>query len=360
MTEKLPPYNEFRAPRNDLGEYSEILDELARIRQNIERDSTPIPIAHSGDLETESFSNAPDTFRQFYRIDSDHSEREGHGSLNIDSKAMFNSNMPSISVRDRNSDMQSNELRNGNLTKPLIPQQSNDLLFRPQREHTETCPNHHSRPQKPINTEIKHKNNKNNLYDDDTPVVIPFRSTGTQTSAQNSNFDTDIPHHTNNPCDHQQSDPPKGHVTDFAALPWGVFSQYENATFLKLSRNASNWSLFIGWGAIACGVVILVRSFFVSSLIWLNYGMPVLSLGAACLFLGIVLSILSDKMQHINDLKQSLTAHKILTPSNKKPDHHARQHENVEDELEDTYGRLVKLRAEINELIDECENPLLS
>ncbi len=167
-----------------------------------------------------------------------------------------------------------------------------------------------------------------------------------------------------------------------------------------MAGNASNLSLFIGWGAIACGVMIFVRSFFVSSMIWLSYGLPILSLGAVCLFMGILLSILSEKMQQINELKQTLTKHRILNPSRQKfdPPHEAHlrghggthgsvektleknqqmppepppsinshdhgasapmhTHQNENAELEDVYDRLLKLRSDVNELIDECEHP---
>ena len=350
MNEKFPPNNELLASRNDRSEYSNILNELAKIRQDIERDSMSAPLYHSGNVDSESFSRTPDSSRLFYRFDHDHSEREGHGSLNTDSQTTFYHQwqpfptIPGKTVRDDDFDM-----HDVDLTEPSITQKDNDFPFRQKREHTDQYPKQNYRHEKYNNSEIK----KNYRHDDDSPVVIPIRQAEIQTIAQNSNFVTHKPRSDYREDRHDKYH--KRHVVDLSALPWGMFSQYENETFLKLSRNASNLSLLIGWVAIACGVVIFVRSFFVSSMIWLNFGLPVLSLGAACLFLGIILSILSEKMQHINDLKQSLTTHRILTPAKRKSEDQAHQHET--DESEDMYDRLMKLRSEINELIEECENP---
>ena len=346
MTEKYPPYNEFLTPRNDLGDYSDILEELTRIRQDIERDSLPFPVSHTGQLETEGLCPSSDSFQRFYRFDSDHSERVEQKSLNADSQTNFytkRQTLPRTTIQDCDIG-----LHNDCLTEPLISQHDTDISFRQQRKYAEKQPKHDSCREKTKNEEIKHENR----HFDDSPVVIPISQAGIRTSTQNSSSVTQKPRK-----DHRevrQGEHNNSHV-DFTPLPWGVFSQYENETFLKLSRNACNWSLFIGWGAIACGVVIFIRSLFVSSMIWLNYGLPVVSLGAACLFLAIILNILSEKMQQINDLKQSLTAHRILLPKGRKSEKHARQQE--KDESANLYDRLIQLRSEINELIDECENP---
>ena len=343
MTDKYPPYNEFRTSQNDLSKYSDIFDELTKIRQDIERDSMPVLTNHTRNMDTEVFSTPPDSLQQYYRFDHDHSEREGHGSLNADTKTTFSIQshpFHGISVGDCKVD----------LTEPLIFQHGDDFSFRPKwEEHTEQHPksDYCYRETRDVKTEEDYR------HDDGSPIVIPLHQTGTRKSARHTSFVRPKPRSN---CRDDQQNEHKEYIVDSPVLPWGAFSQYENETFLKLSRNASNLSLFLGWGAIACGVVVFVRSLFVSSMIWLNYGLPVIAIGAACLFLGIILSILSEKMQHINDLKQSLTAHRVLLPTKRKSEERALQLEN-HDELEDMYDRLIQLRLEINELIAECENP---
>ncbi|MCL2119310.1 MAG: hypothetical protein FWH27_12875 [Planctomycetaceae bacterium] len=238
------------------------------------------------------------------------------------------------------------------VTEALTPRHGSDVSYQPKWEQSDYYPNQPSRHKTSKSTEIKN----HRRHDDVPPVVIPISQVGTQTTSRKGVFSpgkSRKPTHVNQL--NQQNDYPDGSAVDLSMLPWGLFSQYENETFVNLASNASNLSLFIGWGAIASGIVIFVRSFFVSSMIWLNYGLPVLALGAACLFLGIILSILSEKMQHINDLKQSLTAHRILNPTKREPETSVRQQKYIE--VEDVYDRLLKLRSDIDELIDEWATP---
>jgi hypothetical protein len=354
MSEKFPPHSESHTSRKNSGEYeeySDLLDELVRIRKDIEQESTSTchlaglvpnqpkdeknstPSYITNEVIQNDKSLCSSSFRRFYRFDPDHLEREDTGFLNVDSIKT--------------------DLLEPEKFDTRIPHRDKDILYHQELGKTTEKPHQFSQFSKSKNFEIK----KNQKRYDDEPVVIPIHRPETRTPARNSKF-CDEKHYAKTRHDnhHLQNDPDNSDVTDFTAIPWGLINQYENENFVNMTGNAGNLSLFIGWGAIACGVVIFARSFFVSSMIWLNYGLPIVALGAACLFLGIILSILSDKMQHINDLKQSMTAHRILnSPTNNNAPPSGNHNEHAE--LEDVYNRLVRLRSEINELIDECENP---
>ena len=347
MTEKFPSYHEFPPPRNDLGEFSDILDELTKIRQDIVRDSVFVPLGDSSTLDTEGGATTPESFRKFYRFDNDHSGRTDQGIMNTNSKnAFFVQKESSQGKTVLNSGF---DFQDTDLTKPADQHHRSGLSHPTGLEESYPCSN----PLSGSDNQNITKSGQNYQRYDDQPVVIPMRKAEPQGHPRHSKFVTGEHRQT---CHyHQQPEPRKDNVGDLSTLPWGVFSQYENETFVKLSSHASNLSLLIGWGAIACGVVIFARSFFVSSMIWLNYGLPILAFGAVCLFLGILLNIMSEKMRHINDLKQSLTTHRILNPSHGKAETYTRQHEKVG--LQNVHGRLLKLQAEINELIDECEHP---
>jgi len=347
MTEKIPPHLEKHPSKKNPEEYSDLLDELARIRKDIEQES--VPTCHLSDLgqnhskyhENSSHSSITsevngddkslhlDSFRRLFRFDLEHLERRDLGCLNIDSEI--------------------SEFTDWTKSDPAIPLPKKEFSCQTEWEPAEEKTKQLSRLSKSNSSEIK----RNYYRYDDGPVLIPIRGLETRRPEQNLKFV-----HEKSRENHRRSQDAldQGDVVDYAAIPWGMISQYENESFANLSANAGNLSLFIGWGAIACGAVIFARSFFVGSMIWLNYGLPVVALGAACLFLGIILSILSDKMQHINDLKQSLTAHRILNPPTKKTDSPP-AHRNENGDFEDVYDRLVKLRSEINELIDGRENP---
>jgi len=347
MAEKTPPHGEQIFSRKNLDEYSDLLDELARIRKDIEQESLPASLFldfgqnRSNNRENSSHSNVTnevsrdsqslptDSLRRCYRFDLEHLERKDFGCLNVVSE---NTGFSESTKNDTNISFFEKKSR-----------------YLPDLEQAEEKSKQFFQTSKSRNSEI----NRNNYRYDDGPVLIPIRHPETKIPKQNSKLAFEKAHKNHRLF---QNDTNNNEVTEFASLPWGLISQYENESFANLAANAGNLSLVIGWGAIASGVVIFVRSFFVSSMIWLNYGMPVVALGAACLFLGIILNILSDKMQHINDLKQSLTAHQILNPSPQKIDPPP-THQNECSGLEDVYDRLIKLRSEINELIDECENP---
>ena len=336
MTEKIPPHLEDHFSRKNLDEYSTLLDELARIRKDIEQEF--LPAVHMTDLVRNHSSSSsdeseadkpfyPNSFQRFYRFDFEHLERNDSRLLNINSE---NSGFIESTKNDSKTQQCGKEFKAS--------------AYHPEFEQTEEDPEYFS--SLPKQSKIK----QHDYHLDEGPVLIPIHRPEARIPKHDTKFAEANPREI-----HQYSqDGPA--VIDFSALPWGLINQYENENFVNMAGNAGNLSLFIGWGAIACGVVIFARSFFVSSMIWLKYGLPVIALGAVCLFLGIILSILADKMQHINDLKQSLSAHRILNQSTKKnvpPPVNQSEH----GESEDIYGRLIKLRSEINELIDECENP---
>jgi len=348
MTEIIPPHQENHSSRKNLDEYSDLLDELARIRKDIEQESLPpchpasfeqsYPrnqeisnhAVNSGEVCQDDKSLPPHSFQRFYRFDLDHLEREDLGCLNNDSKNYGFS-----------------ESKNNDTNISRCDKEFKESLYHPELKQADEKPKQFSQQSKPKRSEIK-----SNFYRyDDGPVLIPIRRNETRISKRNpkSICVKPLDNHRLSQNDLDRSD-----VVDFSTLPWGLINQYENESFANIAGNAGNLSLFIGWVSIACGVVIFARSFYVGSAIWLNYGLPVVALGAACLFLGIILSILSDKMLHINDLKQSLTAHRILNQPSKKIDSPPTG-QNENRELEDVYDRLVKLRSEINELIDGCE-----
>jgi len=347
MTEKIPPPLEQHSSRKNLDEYSDLIDELARIRKDIEQESLPIyhlsdlgqnqkkyqennfPKNVTGNVNRDDKSLHSNSFRRFYRFDLEHLERKDTGCLNIDFE---NTDFSILSKIETN-----------------VPFGDKKQQVLPELEHVDEKSKQFSRSSKPRSSEIK----RNHDCSDDEPVLIPIHRPDARIPRHNSKF-AFLKVHENHRQTHEDLE--HNGVVEFKALPWGLISQYENESFTNLTANAGDLSLLIGWGAIASGVVIFARSFYLGSIIWLNYGLPVVALGAVCLFLGIILSILSDKMQHINDLKQSLTAHRILNPPPKKVDP-SPPHQNENVEFEDVYDRLVKLRSEINELIDECENP---
>ena len=351
MTEKFPPYHESHTSRKIPSDCSEILDELTKIRQDMERDSTLMPLGHISGSDTESSTQYfSDSSQKFYRFDFDHVDREKREFLNSELQNSPFSAKPLISGKTALG-------RDFDMSESPIPQHRQEFSFQQETKPPNSFPGQVPDQKKNKNKKIK----KNNRLYDDPPLVIPIRKTEKRSSTGNTEFLTGKPGKVNRGGQQDTSttnNRNQGNGLDLSALPWSVFSQYENETFVRLASHGSNWSLCIGWVAIACGVVIFVRSFFVSSMIWLHYGLPVLSLGAACLFLGILLSILSEKMQHLNDLKQSLTAQRILCSSHKKSHlpHDTQIHKHVEhDETTDIYDRLLQLRSEINELIDECE-----
>jgi len=350
MTEKIPPHLDNHLSKKNSDEYSDLLAELARIRKDIEQES--LQSSHLSDLglnrekyqensyrsgiagEVNRYDKSLHTnsFRRFYRFDFEHLEREDLGRRNIDFE---NADFSKSSIDD------TNPLRRGTDFK--------ESSYHRRLEQADKKPKRFAQQSKSKYSEIK----SNHYRYDEGPVLIPIRCPETRIPKQNSKLTFE------KSCDYQpcsQDSTEHADVIDYAALPWGLINQYENESFANTAGNAGNLSLFIGWGAIACGVVIFAQSFFVGSMIWLNYGLPVVALGAVCLFLGIILTILSDKMQYINDLKQSLTAHRILNQPSKK-NNTPPGDQNADAEPEDIYDRLVKLQSEINELINEYENP---
>jgi len=354
MTEKFPPHREFFFHEKHLNEHSDLLDELTRIRKDIEQESMPLchlqglaqkrsptqdRYNHSdseNDTNTTDKSLQSETFRQFHRFDFEHRNREDTGYFEIDSKSDV-----LFEQKSKDSDP---------------PLRGKDFVYKPTLQPETKI----SQPSKPAEIEDGQKHYR---YDD-APVVIPIRNPESPDFVRNPKQGIAAQH--NKKRDSYQNYQTDSDDTGVSPLPWEMISQYENENFVVLTANASYLSLLIGWCAIACGVVIFLRSLFASSTIWLNYGLPILALGAVCLFLGIILSILSEKMQHINELKQSLAARRINNPSNRKfdPPHNMYASNNAStyvnqndtDELESVYDRLVQLRSEVNELIDECEN----
>ena len=341
MTDNLPPHLESNSSRKNLDEYSDLLEELAKIRKDIEQESLPschLPALDqnhsiyqngnnfssiSGENSSDRSSNL-DSFRRLYRFDFEHLGKVGLGNPNVDSA---------------NSDFA--EWTNNDTVIPLSDKESQSQLRQVNEQRENYSP------------QSKRSGSRQKYYRyDDGPVLIPIRRPDGWISSQKSKSAEARPHESVRRS-HDNID--QNNVAELTALSWGMISQYENERFANVTANAGNLSLFIGWGAIASGVVIFARSFFVGSMIWLVYGLPVIALGAVCLFLGIILSILSDKMQHINDLKQSLTAHRILNQPNKKTNPPVNHNDHAG--LNDVHDRLVKLRSEINVLIDECENP---
>ena len=378
---------------------AQLLEELARIRQEIEQDSAgsfrnrpddkPLScsktensvifesILNSSDLNQSHSDSAQSPqcgeFRSFYRFDSEH----------IDGVSQFDDNEPAYKSDSTPSSLP--------VLPPLFPSEQ------------EAWPEQ-ARENKVV---AKSENAQNRRRFDQAPMIIPIHGPQHSKDSKGRQSSKRAPQQGNRQkttkygeyCDDSYSN-----FTTPPMLPWHSFSQYENETFFKLVANASSFSLFIGWGAVACGVLVFARSFFVGSMVWLNYGLPVLSLGAVCLFLGILLSILAEKMQQINELKQSLTVQRITGKSNlnvvspRGSDSHINEggskstntkvsatttlpqaesskkkserkdsgsrstpitSDTEESEVEEIYDRLIKLRSEINELINECEgNPL--
>jgi len=362
MTEKYPPFSEFRFPGKIHNESSDLLKELAKIRKDIEQES--MPLGHISDLDSMFIGNSegldladigsnsnpidkssyPEASRQFHRFDFGHVKHEDCDAISSGSKNMIFVEKPEMTKKT---------MIYGDIgcVEPFVSSQDKEFSRQPELAQADDYSKSIYFQTKPQET----KTRKFRRGNDGTPVVIPIRQVEKRNTARHSKRSK------GKPAKKDRCFPPEDHAKDhgqgpdiaISTLPWGLFSKYESETFVQLTSNASHLSLLIGWGAIASGVIIFVRSFFVSSMIWLNYGLPVLSLGATCLFLAIILSILSEKMQHINDLKQSMNAHLILNPAQNQPETHVKQ---ANRELEDVYDRLLQLRSEINGLIDECES----
>ena len=370
MSDQFPHKRERDVPKNLLDQSSALLEELARLRQDIERDSRleleSLPyettyrdaphneyvpmlgelsenkiIGQKSNISCETYT--PKLSKPIYRFDYGHTGRE-----NTQYSA-------SEELRDDWQDQQKlyrsvytddfEDFRSTNTPKTEQPVKSSQI---PTAEATSSLPRQPQHNDQQNDWQNQQKNERKYRRYDGVPVVIPIRKQDTPAKQGISSKKQCV-----NQCDHYDE--------SALTLPWGFISRYENENRLKFITLASNLALFFGWGAVASGVLVFARSFFVSSTIWLNYGLPVLSLGAVCLFLGIVLGILAEKMQQINDLKQSLTTQRILNKSNGKPHEIAATEDGLPHQMspesDDVYDRLIKLRSEINELIDECETP---
>ena len=413
MTEKFPPQHENTTSMNTeeyLDKRSELLDELEKIQKNIAQDSLTssniqihgwdssystrqdeynlsrsIDVTHKSDI-----SHPHDSFRRFYRFDFEHQDDDKYESQKSHSSKPLSHEIPdsNIAVHDE-------------WTEPTISRKRKKALRKSHPLQRGFKSKELSRRKK-----LCMKENKKNLDNeikqdyrrfDDVPVVIPFRQNGIRNTVWSSKLRNAQPFKIASTPSQDVHSVDRVNETAIPTLPWQFFSRYENETFVKLTGNASNLSLVIGWAAIACGVMIFVRSFFVSSMIWLNYGLPILSLGAVSLFLGVILSILCEKMQHINELKQSLTVQRILHPNGKKSDNshdtNICKHSSLkscsqrilekksirsgepfvafpceknldaiiddiqnQDELtEDIFDRLIQLRSKVNDLISNVE-----
>ena len=372
MSDQFPHKRERDVPKNLLDQSSALLEELAKLRQDIERDSrleqenlvhrttyrdipqdgyVPVLGELSLDKKIDQKPSPPcETYlsklsQPIYRFDYGHIGRE-NTQYSASETSQDDWRDEPKSYRSAYSD-DFDDFHTTNTQKTEQPVKSFQIPT------TEPPP---SSPRQPQQVERKCRRH------DDAPVVIPIRQRNTPAKHGISSKKQCV-----NQFDHY--DQPELYDESALTLPWGFISRYENENRLKFISFASNLTLFFGWGAIASGILVFARSFFVSSMIWLNYGVPVLSLGAVLLFVGIILGILAEKMRQINDLKQSLTTQRILNKSNREFDlpHEIAApvnqnmsngtNERPESESDDVYDRLIKLRYEINELIDECENP---
>lgn len=401
-----------------------LLEELAKIRQNIEQDSS-CPSANTEQTTSSSKENSvifesvlnsenvnqnstddqksslKSEFCTFYRFDRQHvdeqvkfNDEKSLGQADVFSPMTGPLPNKTVFPQDRTQyDFPSENSRFDQRANMSNQRETENPAFFPQSPPSErNCP---SDPIQKDEPKRESEDAKDHRRFDDAPVVIPIYGPQRKKSQPSRSVfrseDRAKTHGQGKPFEHRQANSPIP-----PTLPWQAFSQYENETFFRLAANASTCSLFIGWGAIACGILIFIRSLFVGSMVWLNYGLPVLSLGAVCLFLGIILSILAEKMQQINELKQTLTTQRILGKSNRVPpspvdaesgestvkavfstsslsresEHfkNASEQENAsqsapmtfdsdEGDINEIYDRLLKLRSEINELINEYETP---
>jgi len=364
-------------PKNLLDQPSALLEELAKLRQDIERDSRLelesfvhrttyrdipqdeyVPVfeelseSKKNDQKSNSISEEyrPKLTQPIYRFDYGHIGREN--------TQFSTSEMSQGDWRDQQKSYRSSYTDDSEDFRDTNPPKTEQPVKSSQFSATGIPL---SAPCQPLHTDRQQKKVQKYRQHDDTPVVIPIRQRDTSANRGITSKKRRV-NHTDHYNQQELYDESKW------TLPWGVISRYENENRLKFISSASNLVMFFGWGAIASGVLIFARSFFVSSTIWLHYGLPTLSLGAVFLIIGIILGILAEKMQQINDLKQSLTAQRILNKSGREcdPSPHeiaATEYPNVSNdakecpESDDVYDRLIKLRSEINELIDECENP---
>ena len=378
MSDQFPHKRERDVPKSLLDQSSALLEELAKLRQNIERDSRletesfvrkttygdtsqdgyiPVLGELSVDKKSDQESNIPcETYlpklsQPIYRFDYGHIGRENtQYSASKTSQDDWWDEQKSYSSTYTDDYEDFHSTNTPQTKQPIKSSQTpadETLLSPPCQTQCNSWKNDRQ-------TEQRNEQRQYRRYDD-TPVVIPIRQ---KNSEGQGIFPTMMPSH---PYTHHfQSD------DESDAIPWRFISRYENETILRWANQTGSIAIFLGWGAIACGTLIFIRSFFITSTVWVSYGLPVLALGALCLVLGIVLGILSEKMQQINDLKQSLTTRRILNKSSKEiaPSHEitATEYQNPSNDVEehpesdDVYDRLIKLRSEINELIDECEN----
>ena len=387
MSDQFPHKQERNIPKDILDQSSALLEELAKLRQDIEHDSRlelessvhrttcrDIPqegyVPMLGDFSVDKKNDLksdvtfetylPKLSRPIYRFDYGHIGRE-----NTQYSASETSR---DDWRDQQNTYRSaytddfEDFRSTNTPPTEQPVKSSQI---PTAESPSSSPRqtHRDDLKNDRQTEQRNEQQKYRRYDD-SPVVIPIRERNTATKQGISS---------KKQCIHQFNhyDQPELYDESALTLPWRFISRYENENRLKFISLASNLALFFGWGAVAGGTLVFARSFFVSSMIWTNYGLPALSLGGVFLFLGIMLGILAEKMQQINDLKQSLTTQRILNKSGREiaPPHeiaatkYQTEYHNVSNgtderpESDDVYDRLIKLRSEINELIDECETP---
>ncbi|MDR1494173.1 MAG: hypothetical protein LBT05_15840 [Planctomycetaceae bacterium] len=158
-------------------------------------------------------------------------------------------------------------------------------------------------------------------------------------------------------------------------ISWKWLSQYESESTMRLASNFGAILTLVGWIGAACGTMIFLRAFFTASKSWTIYGIPLFAIGLFCLALGIILHILSDKMRQVNELKQTLTAQRIRHSSNKpqRPLRSKQQRQPLakkkdskvnanlikkddEQPLQSIYHRLLELKGEVNDLLDQYKN----
>ena len=394
MTDQFPPGREREVQKNFLDESSALMDELAKLRRDIARESyaeldTSLedPISQKlsksdcffdsleknkndrkSNFAEKPFSSAAS--RPIYRYDLEHVTHNdfqyGNLEMEIENRKDRRGTFPSGGSEFQNDSRVMNNFEDSCDNVAGIERNS---FYQPISEKTETKSRENQRDTISPTPKPNEETAEQRYWRyDDAPVVIPIRRKSSEKQGIPS---TRLPSHPY--TQHFQPD-----EDEADSLPWRFISRYENETVLNWVANISSMVIFLGWGAVACGVLVFIRSFFVSSTVWLSYGLPVLSLGAFCLILGIVLEVLSGKMQQINELKQSLTAQRILGRSPRKfdpPLTPGRSLDRMEQRLDlthlppepnspkehqesdDIYKRLVNLRAEIEELIDECESP---
>ena len=416
MTDKFSSRYDRNREKDIPNDPSSLLEELAQIRKDLEQDSMalrskntpPEPACEENignglifesalkpdDTTEQNFKQQnhptfnkptqPSHFRSFYRFDLEHIEHDQWSDLE-EKKRSTDSLPPSLDPLNRESFLnnESAEIDFSFKNSSKNPQKdSSRNTIHSAHASAFTQADETVSQQSVTNEKPKPGEERDNRRHDDAPVVIPINR-GDNVRTLPRGFPR--PERSQNVENNERRFIRSEKESTYPSLPWQAISRYENETLCRFATNASTFSLFLGWGAIACGILIFIRSFFVGSMIWLNYGLPVLSLGAVCLFLGIILSILSEKMQQINELKQNLTVQRIVSKSDRKfdPPHqnYAPDRERTvksesakktativtqtasppasdseDEELKDVYERLVKLRSEIDELINECEN----